>query len=125
MFVIGLVIFIIGIVLGYILCVDRISEILNGLGYQNNWFPERFGFLAMIKNISDLLYICITKFLEASFVCVLFFPLVILLTPISDAVFFNNYSILLYCYFPAILGGSLMLLAIVLGERRTPSRRKR
>ncbi len=121
----GIIITALGVIVGYIICVDRAAEFLNGFGYQNKWFPEKFGFAWMVKNIPQLLYVCVTKYLEASFASALFFPLVILLVPLTDAMFFNTYVILLYCYVPVALGSALIIWAIVFGERKAPSRRKR
>ncbi len=121
---IGACICVMAITLCLIICVDRLSEFLNGSGYRNNWSPVSGHPLDVLKAIPMNLYICFSKFLEATFASILFFPLVILMVPLYDLFYFGDYSILLYGYLPFISGLAIIFTAIVAGEPKVSQARQ-
>ena len=115
--IIGALIALIGLLFAFVICVDRVSEFLNGRGYQNKWNPVNGNPVEEFKNLHILLYISVSKFMEASFATLLFFPLVILIVPLTDMFYWGDYSILLYGYLPIITGVGLAFTAIVVSEK--------
>lgn len=113
MVLLGMLVCLVSLLVAYVICVDRVSEILNGSGYQNSWHPAKGGFISTLTNLPQNLIICFVKFTEASFACVLFFPLVVLLVPIYNLFFYMDFTILLYGYVPFLAGFGIILSAII------------
>jgi hypothetical protein len=110
---VGMLICLTSLLIAYTICVDRVSELLNSSGYQNNWHPANGGFIDTLINLPQNLMICFTKFIEAAFACVLFFPILILLVPIYNLYFYLDFTILLYGYVPFLVGFGVILSAII------------
>lgn len=113
-----------GFLLALIICVDRVSEFMNGMNYRNNWSPVAGAPLEVIKAIPLNLYICITKFLESLLASLIFFPLLVLIVPLYDLFYSGDASILLYGYLPFAVGAGLVFAAIAAGEQK-PGKPKR
>lgn len=118
MIFIGFAICLLGFLVALTGCVDRLSEFLNGMGYQNKWNPLRGSFLQIIENLPGNLYICVTKFLEATFASIIFFPLVILAVPLYDLFFYGDFAILLYGFLPIIVGLIIIFAAIITSDKK-------
>lgn len=119
MVLLGMLVCLVSLLIAYVICVDRVSEILNGSGYQNNWHPAKGGFVDVLMNLPQNLITCFVKFTEASFACVLFFPLVVLLVPIYNLFFYMDFTILLYGYVPFLAGFGIILSAIIACDSKT------
>lgn len=115
---IGVGIGLIGFLLSFIICVDRVAEFLYNRGFQNDWDPIQGGISDVIENIPLLLYICFMKYLEASFATLLFFPLIVLIVPIYSIWHYADFSLLIYGYIPLFIGIAIALFSIVAGEAR-------
>lgn len=114
----GMAVCALALLIAFTICVDRISELLNGIGYQNKWNPASGGALNIVLNLPHNLYICFAKFMEASFATILFFPLIILLVPIYNVAYFWDFSILIYGYLPFMVGFAIIISALIASDSK-------
>ncbi len=120
-FLASLMLCVIGMLIAFVICIDRTDELFNNVRYQDNWHnagnslyrnrwePFHGNFIDCVKQIPAGFYVGFGKFPASALVAMVFYPLLVLVFPVYDVFANMDFTMLLIGWLP-FLGGILLFI---------------
>ena len=127
-FIVSLVLCLLGMLMAFVICIDRTDELFNAVRYQdhwskagntmykNRWEPFQGNFIDCVKQIPAGFYIGFSKFPAAALVAIVFYPLLVLVFPVYDLFAHMEFTMLLLGWLPFVGGVLLFILSGLLAQ---------
>jgi hypothetical protein len=127
-FIASLLLCLTGMLMAFVICIDRTDELFNNVRYQdhwskagnsmykNRWEPFQGNFIECVKQIPAGFYIGFSKFPAAALVAIVFYPLLVLVFPVYDIFANMDFTMLLLGWLPFLGGVLLFILSGLLAQ---------